>query len=98
MINERDKFSIKLLDRVYTVRCTKADLPKLQQAADYLNLKLADIRQNYQLLSREEIAMMAALNVSYELITNTQNEVESEKNVQTINSLSKKIAEFLTQN
>lgn len=97
MANEQDKFSIKLLDRLYTVKCKKADLPKLQQAADYLNLKLADIRQNYQLLSREEIAMMAALNVSYEIVNDIQSEADIEKNEQAINLLSKKIEEFLTQ-
>ncbi|MDF2867787.1 MAG: cell division protein ZapA [Gammaproteobacteria bacterium] len=98
MSNQQDKFSIKLLDRMYTVKCTQADLAKLQKAADHLNFKLAEIRQNYKVLSREDIAMMAALNVSYELLNDTQSEVETEKNEQTINSLSKKIKEFLTQN
>lgn len=98
MTKAQDKFSVNLLDRNYTVKCTDLELPKLQRAADYLNLKLAEIRQTHKLLSREEIAMMAALNMSYELLTNSQHEIESEKNVQTINSLGKKIAEFLTQN
>jgi len=97
MASSADKFGIKLLERMYSVKCSKADLPKLQKAADHLNLKLAEIRQKYKNLSREEIAMMAALNISYELLNDSKNNVEAEQMEQSLDALSKKIADFLTQ-
>lgn len=97
MSNQQDKSSFKLLDRVYSVKCTQADLPNLQKAADYLNQKLAEIRKNNKVLSREEVAMMAALNMSYELLASGKSGAEIENVESSINALSKKIKEFLTQ-
>lgn len=94
---QNNNFTVKLLERAYTIKCSPAEVSALQRAADYLQNKLSDIRQNYTNLSREEVAMMVALNMSYELLTQTQAGPEKGEAQELIVDLSKKIEEFLTQ-
>jgi cell division protein ZapA len=94
---QNNNFTVKLLERAYTIKCSQAEVSELQKAADYLQNKLSAIRQNYANLSREEVAMMVALNMSYELLTQTQAGPEKDKAHEVVVNLSKKIEEFLTQ-
>lgn len=94
MTKHQDKVSVKLLERLYAVKCTEAEQPKLQEAVEYLNKKLFAIRQNHKNLSREEIAMMAALNISYELLNG---EADSFDSTEAMSQLNKKIADFFAQ-
>ena len=98
MTQQPNNFKVKILERVYSLKCDPADLPNLQKAADHLNQKLQEIRTSYKTLSREEIAMMAALNSSYEMFNQKQDGFQQDEIQQTADALSKKIEDFLTQN
>jgi cell division protein ZapA len=97
MTEQLDKLSINLLDRLYSVKCKAADSANLQKAAAHLAAKLDEIRSLNRNLSREEIAMMAALNISYDLLNGSQANHAQEKAQQSVAQLNKKIKEFLTQ-
>ena len=64
---------IKLLERNYTVACPVGQESALQQAADALNQRLEETKENTQLTNVEQIAVMTALNLCHEWIQD-QNE------------------------
>lgn len=94
MIKHPNKVEVELLERLYSVKCSEIEQPKLHEAAEYLNKKLIEIRQHHKTLTREEIAMMAALNISYETLNG---QFDNSGANQAITQLNKKIADFLTQ-
>ncbi|KTG29853.1 hypothetical protein AWR38_26500 [Idiomarina sp. WRN-38] len=64
---------IKLLERNYKVACPVGQESALQQAADALNQRLQETKENTQLTNVEQIAVMTALNLCHEWIQD-QNE------------------------
>ncbi len=59
--------TVKLLDKQYIIACPEGAETELHDAADYLNNKMAEIRNAGKTIGLERIAIMAALNISYEL-------------------------------
>ena len=59
---------IKLLERNYKVACPVGQESALQQAADALNQRLQETKENTQLTNVEQIAVMTALNLCHEWI------------------------------
>ncbi|MEW6563790.1 MAG: cell division protein ZapA [Pseudomonadota bacterium] len=60
---------IKILDREFRVACTEEDRPGLQEAVEYLDKKMRDIRDSGKVVTAERIAIMAALNMAHELLS-----------------------------
>ncbi len=60
--------SIRLLDKEYVIACPAGTQSELAAAAEYLDEKMRDIRHNGKLVGLERIAVMAALNISHELV------------------------------
>ena len=61
--------TVKILDKEYRVSCPREEEAGLQHAAKYLNEKMRHIRAN-GIIGAERIAIMAALNISYEFLQN----------------------------
>ena len=70
--------SVNILDKEYRVSCPPEQLDALHTAARYLSEKMRDIRAGGKVIGVERIAVMAALNISYEL-TQTKTKLESEQ-------------------
>ena len=89
--------SVNILDKEYRVSCPPEEQEALQKAARYLNEKMRDIRAGGKVIGIERIAVMAALNLSYELMKN-QDQAETEQaDTQThINQLLGKLDKALT--
>ena len=64
--------SVQLLDKEYTVVCPDGEEAELLASADYLDGKMREIREHGKLLGLERIAVMAALNISHELMKTGQ--------------------------
>ncbi|MBA4501619.1 cell division protein ZapA [Marinobacterium marinum] len=60
--------TVKLLDKEYTISCPDGVEAELLASADYLNQKMQEIRRSGKIIGLERIAVMAALNMSHELI------------------------------
>ena len=60
--------TVKLLDKEYTISCPDGAEAELLASADYLNQKMQEIRGSGKIIGLERIAVMAALNISYELL------------------------------
>ena len=60
--------TVKLLDKEYTISCPDGAEAELLASADYLNQKMLEIRHSGKIIGLERIAVMAALNMSHELL------------------------------
>ncbi|UTA48434.1 cell division protein ZapA [Simiduia sp. 21SJ11W-1] len=59
---------VRILDREYQVACPPEERNALQDAAKQLDQRMRDIRSSGHVIGLERIAVMAALNLSHELL------------------------------
>ena len=60
---------IKILDRELRVACPEDERDELLEAVAYLDKKMREIRDAGKIASVERIALMAALNITHELLS-----------------------------
>lgn len=60
--------SVKILDKDYQVACPEEQQADLIVSARYLDKQMRSIRDSGKVIGLERIAVMAALNISYELL------------------------------
>jgi len=75
-MSDANTVSVSLLGKEYMIACPAGSEPQLQQAADYLNEKMKEIRGAGKTIGLERIAIMAALNISHELVQHNQQQAE----------------------
>jgi cell division protein ZapA len=80
---------ISLLGRTFKVACSKEEEPQLLAAAEYLDSKMRDIRENSKVIGVERIAMMAGLNIAHELLAKggMSREPEYRERIQSLESM-----------
>ena len=68
----RDKgaVTINLLGREFRVGCPEGEERQLMASVDYLNKKLKEVRDTGKVVGNERIALMAALNIAHESLSN----------------------------
>lgn len=80
---------VSINGRDYTVSCPEGEEQSLQQAANYLDLKMREIQSNSKVIGNEHCAVMAALNMANELLRlkgSSDNSEELEKRLQALNN------------
>lgn len=88
--------SVHILGKEYQIVCPKDNQDELHTAAHYLNEKMYEIRSAGKIVGIERIAVMAALNISYELIQKRrQNEDERQDNKKHIDQLLSRLDQAL---
>ncbi len=60
--------SVRILEKEYQIACTDEERDDLIQAARYLETKLKEIAGKGKIIGSERAAIMAALNISYEMV------------------------------
>ncbi|MEE4360563.1 MAG: cell division protein ZapA [Pseudomonadales bacterium] len=63
--------TVHILDREYQVSCPPQERAALEQSARHLDQQMREIRATGKIVGLERIAVMAALNLSHELLTTT---------------------------
>ena len=58
------------MDKEYRIACPEEEKENLQASADLLNENLKEIKQQGSVIGTERIAIMAALNLSHEILHN----------------------------
>ncbi|MDP2152161.1 MAG: cell division protein ZapA [Methylotenera sp.] len=66
---------VNIMGRDFTVSCTDEERPGLLNAVNYLDKKMRDIRDSGKVIGVERIAIMTALNLSYELLNSKNGDV-----------------------
>ena len=91
--------SIKLMNKVYEIKCPDKEIENLQQAADKLNQYLLENKTKFKQLDEFQTLLLAALNVSHELITCQRHQEQQRVQVtQFISSLENKIHQVVHGN
>ena len=67
---------VSIMGREFTVSCTDEERPGLLDAVNYLDKKMHDIRDAGKVVGVERIAIMAALNLSHELLNTKTGDVD----------------------
>lgn len=60
---------ISIMGREFRVACGPEEQKSLQEAVDYLNRKMQEIKEQGKINGLDRIAIMAALNISHEFLT-----------------------------
>jgi cell division protein ZapA len=81
-MSEPTTVSVKILDKEYQVSCQQDEVEALAASARYLDQQMRQIRESGKVFGLDRIAVMAALNISNELLQNRQtlNSIQSETN------------------
>lgn len=59
---------VKILDKAYQVACPREERAALQESAELLDERMRAIKRSGSVIGLERIAVMAALNLSHELL------------------------------
>lgn len=84
---------VEIMGKDYQVACPAGQEDALRQSAAYLSKQMNSIRLSGKVQGSERIAVMAALNLSNELLQSRS--PEENKNAEKINRLNKKLDEAL---
>ncbi len=68
MSEPQPTIDVTLLGSTYKVACLQADRESLLDAAAYLDRKMQALRDGGQVRSQERLAVMAALDIAFELL------------------------------
>ena len=72
-MSQANTVTVKILDKEYQVACPEEQEPHLVVSAKYLDKQMRGIRDSGKVIGLERIAVMAALNISYELLQASDN-------------------------
>ena len=67
-MSQSNTITVKILDKEYQVACPEDQEADLIVSAKYLDKQMRSIRETGKVIGLERIAVMAALNISYELL------------------------------
>jgi cell division protein ZapA len=67
---EKGALTLNLLGREFRVACPEGEEQQLLASAELLNRKLREVRDTGKVIGNERIAVMAALNIAHELMSN----------------------------
>ena len=96
MSNTEQVVTVAIMDRPYQIKCPKEEAHQLQESARYLNSEMKKISQQGQQNTVERLAIVAALNITHELLT-----FKNQKNAyidvmhEQIKSLQRRIQQFI---
>ncbi len=94
-MSKTEPLSIKIMDKEYRVACPEEEKDNLLASAELLNDKLNEIKQQGSVIGTERIAIMAALNMSHEILHNQTLTSEHKDLNQRIEALSEHITDSM---
>lgn len=93
--------TVTILEKEYQVACPEEKQADLIVSAKYLDKQMRSIRETGKVIGLERIAVMAALNISYELLHSAEPgeplQMPAEGAADTFRSLNRKVDEALYQ-
>lgn len=90
---QRPTAEISLLDKQYVIACPADKKDKLDRAARYLDRAMQGIHAQRKVADRERIAIMAALNITHELLEALDDQRAGE---QSLSELSQRLERVLS--
>ncbi|KAB0547793.1 cell division protein ZapA [Pseudomonas argentinensis] len=72
-MTQSNTVTVQILDKEYCIACPADERSNLQNAARYLDGKMREIRSGGKVIGADRVAVMAALNITHELLHKQQN-------------------------
>lgn len=60
---EQETITITVLDQEYKIKCSQKEIESLQKSAAFLDIKMSEIKKSVPTMTKDKIAVMAALNI-----------------------------------
>lgn len=86
---------VQIMGRDFTVSCTDEERQGLLNAVNYLDKKMRDIRDTGKVVGVERIAIMAALNLSHEVLNTKSGDIDIGDYKRRINAMQSQIDEAI---
>jgi len=96
-VSKTEALNIKIMDKEYRVACPPEEKDNLLASADLLNSKLKEIKQQGSVIGTERIAIMAALNLSHDILSNQSLSAENNDLNKRIDALSERITDSMRE-
>ncbi|MEJ2531222.1 MAG: cell division protein ZapA [Halioglobus sp.] len=96
MKQQPNTVTVKILEKEYQVACPPEQESELVVSARYLDKQMRGIRDSGKVIGLERIAVMAALNISYELLKASEHG-GGEPGGEAVSHLSRKLDDALYQ-
>jgi cell division protein ZapA len=71
-MSEAQTVTVSILDKDYQINCEPDEVAALRQSAQYLDDKMREIKSSSNVFGLDRLAVMAALNIANDLISQTQ--------------------------
>ena len=68
MNQDISSLDVFILDKAYKIACPSSEQDSLRRSAQYLDRKMREIRGSGKVMGLDRIAVIAALNISHELL------------------------------
>jgi len=86
---------IEILGREFTIACNDDERQDLLDAVDYLEKKMRDIRDAGKVVGVERVAIMAALNLSHEVLNAKTGDIDIGDYKRRINAMQNQIDDVI---
>ncbi len=94
-----DAVSVHIMEKEFLVACKEDEREELVASARYLDQKMREIRDSGKVIGTDRIAVMAALNITHDLLTRDHQQAGvDESYVQRVKRLHDKIENALFHN
>jgi len=99
MSENSNTYPVRILDKYYRIKCPDNKQPALQEAASYVDKIIREFKEKSQLVGLERMAIMAAINISHELMALKREKSQEIKGInERLIALQAKIESATTQN
>ncbi len=87
--------NILILDKTYQIACNSEEEPMLHEAAKYLTEQMRNIRDKGSVIGLDRVAVMAGLNISYELLKLRKLEHERNEVAKRLTDMNRSVTQLL---
>lgn len=94
-MSKTEALTVKIMDKEYRVACPEEEKDNLLASTELLNTKLNEIKQQGSVIGTERIAIMAALNMSHDILHNQSLSTENVELNERIDALSERISDSM---
>jgi cell division protein ZapA len=99
MTAENNTLTVSIVGKDYQVACPPGEEASLREAAHYLHKLMESIRASGRVVGLDRVAVMAALNVSNELLQSKNSRADSQAKVTAqVQQLSDRVADAISAN
>ena len=97
-MSEPQIVTVSIMDKDYQINCAPAEVTALRQSAQYLDDKMREIKSSSSVFGLDRLAVMAALNIANDLLSQTEKANETVANQEgEIQSLTGKLDKMINR-